>query len=241
MRNLLLHWRRLRNIKEVYIYGVKIRTVRGEIPRTIQSMLYKGVYESHECDLIKRSLQHTDRVLEIGAGIGLVSLVATRICGEGRVLSCEANPEMESIIRENYRLNGWQANLRMCAVTSDGREMMLFRNDNVLSSSAFDRGLAGDEVTVKSCALDDLIDAYDPSFMIMDVEGMEIELLHNSDLSRVRAIVVEMHPHIVGREEIATLVRNVEAKGFEVAEVRHKTYLLTRRDAAQGNEGRVLS
>ena len=223
-----MHYRRLRDVEVMAIHGVKICTARGEIPKSVRSMLFKGTYEAHECNLVKHTVHPSDRVLEIGAGIGLVSLVATRNCGEGNVLSCEANPALESIIRGNYMLNGWVPNLTMCAVTSDGRDLTFFRDNNVLSSSIFDRGLTDEEIIVESIAINDLIDRHRPSVIVMDVEGSEIELLPAADLSQVREVIVEMHPHIVGEEKIVSLVKNTEAKGFRPIDIRHKTYLLTR-------------
>ena len=191
-------------------------------------MLFKEAYEAHECDLVERTLQPTDRVLEIGAGIGLVGLIATRVCGEGNVLSYEANPDLERVIKENYRLNGFRPNLTMRAVTSNGRDLPLFRNSNILSSSAFERSLTRDRIVVESHAINDLIRAHEPSVVVMDVEGSECELLLVADVSQVRAVIVEMHPHIAGKEKIEMLVRNIEAKGLGVTEVRHKTFLFTR-------------
>ena len=221
-----MHWRRLRNVETLTVRSVKVRTARGEIPKAVRSMLFKGTYETHECDLVERMVRPGDRVLEIGTGIGLVSLVATRLCGEGHVSSCEANPDLESVIRENYRLNGWTPDLTMRAVTSDGRDLPFFRSGNVLSSSAIDRGLAGDRIVVESLAINDLIDEHRPSVVIMDVEGSEVEILPAADLSRVRIIIVEMHPHIMGKEKIAILVGDMEARGFQLADTRHKTCLL---------------
>ena len=220
-----MHWRRLRNCKVVTVRHVKINTARNAVPRSIRSLLFKGTYEKHECDLVEHILRPSDRVLEIGAGVGMVGLVATRLCGEGRVLSCEANPELESLIRGNYLLNGWCSNLVMCAVTSDGRDLPLFRDPGILSSSTMDRGLTNDKILVESHAINDLIDRHRPTVLVMDVEGSEVELLAAADLSDVRAVVAEMHPHIVGQERIETLVGDVEAKGFRVAEVRHRNYL----------------
>ena len=225
LRNLKMHWRRLRNAETVAIRGVKVRTARDEIPKRMRSLLFKGIYETDECDLVESEVRPGDRVLEIGAGIGLVSLLATRICGQDNVLSCEANPNLESMIRGNYRLNGWTPNLMMRAVTSDGRRLMFFRSDDVFSSSATDRGLAGDRICVDSLAINDLIGEHHPSVVIMDVEGSEVELMATADLSRVRAVIVEMHPQIVGEEEIANLVRDTEAKGFHLAGASHKTCL----------------
>ena len=225
LRNLKMHWRRLRNVKTLTVRGVKVRTARGEIPKTVRSMLFKGTYEVHECDLVERVVRSGDRVLEIGAGIGLVSLVATRLCGEGHVFSYEANPDLEPVIRKNYRLNGWTPDLTMRAVTSDGRDLPFFRSSNVVSSSVVDRNLAGDRIVVESLAINDLIDEHRPSVVIMDVEGSEVDLLSTADLSRVRILIAEMHPHIVGKEKITMLVGDIETKGFRLADVCHKTCL----------------
>ena len=225
LRNLKMHWRRLRNVKTLTVRGVKVRTARGEIPKTVRSMLFKGTYEAHECDLVERVVRSGDRVLEIGAGIGLVSLVATRLCGEGHVFSYEANPDLEPVIRKNYRLNGWAPDLTMRAVTSDGRDLPFFRSSNVVSSSVVDRSLAGDRIVVESLAINDLIDEHRPSVVIMDVEGSEVDLLSTADLSRVRTLIAEMHPHIVGKEKITMLVGDIETKGFRLADVCHKTCL----------------
>ena len=225
LRNLKMHWRRLRNVKTLTVRGVKVRTARGEIQKTVRSMLFKGTYEAHECDLVERVVRSGDRVLEIGAGIGLVSLVATRLCGEGHVFSYEANPDLEPVIRKNYRLNGWTPDLTMRAVTSDGRDLPFFRSSNVVSSSVVDRNLAGDRIVVESLAINDLIDEHRPSVVIMDVEGSEVDLLSAADLSRVRILIAEMHPHIVGKEKITMLVGDIETRGFRLADVCHKTCL----------------
>ena len=93
----------------------------------VRSALFKGTYEDNERRLVRGLLKPGDRVLEIGTGIGLVSLVCAKICGAGNVLSYEANPQLERIIRKNYELNGLTPNLRMRAVTTDGRSVSFFR------------------------------------------------------------------------------------------------------------------
>ena len=191
-------------------------------------MLFRGKYERDECDLVERIVRPGDRVLEIGTGIGFISLIATRLCGEGNVLSCEANPDLESIIRENYRLNGWTPNLMMSAVTSDGRNLTFFRNSNILSSSVFDRGLTDNKIVVESIAINDLIYKHRPSVLIMDVEGAEVELLPLADLLQVRAIIVEIHPYIAGNEKCEMLVKDLKGKGFNLTDTQYRNYLFTR-------------
>jgi FkbM family methyltransferase len=228
MRNLKMHWRRWRNLETLRIRGVLVGTAKATTPHSVRNALFKGVYEEHECDIVERIVRRGDRILEIGAGIGLVSLLATRLAGEGRVLSCEANPALELVIRANYALNGWTPNLRMGAVAASSGTVTFHQNDNLLSSSRIDRKLSGKAISVEANSMDELLKAHDANIIVMDVEGSETELLASADLSGVKSIIVEMHPHIVGEDEIAKLVAKLKADGFAVKEQRHKTYLLQR-------------
>lgn len=235
MRNLKMLWRRLRNLDTLRIRGVLIGTGKADTPHSVRNALFKGVYEEHECDIVERIVRPGDRVLEIGAGIGLISLLATRLAGEGQVLSCEANPALEPLIRANYALNGWEPNLRMGAVAASTGKVSFHQNDNLLSSSRIDRKLAGKEITVEGNAINDLIAAHEPNIIIMDVEGSETELLAGADLSGVHSIIVEMHPHIVGQEEIDKLLEKLGRDGFAVEDQKHKTFLLRRANPAQSH------
>jgi len=227
-RSIRTRWHRLKNTRQMTIDGVKVITDRKRIPPFIQKLLFRKQYEDHERALVREHLRRGDRVLEIGCGIGLVSLVATRVCGEGNVFSYEANPRMEEIIRENYRLNGWEPDLTMKAVTADGRRLKFFQEANILSSSLIDRNLDGREIEIESVAINDAIRRHDPTVIVMDVEGAEEEILPVADLEGVRALILELHPHIIGEAKVSALVKDLEARGFSLRERIHKTYFLER-------------
>jgi FkbM family methyltransferase len=210
------------------VEGVIVDTSEERIPGLVRNLLFKGKYEEYECRLVNNNLRPGDRVLEIGCGIGLVSLVATKVVGEGNVFSYEANPAMEGLIRDNYRLNGWEPNLFMKAITADGRRLTFFQQDNVLSSSLIDRKMAGREIRIESVAINDAIVRHRPTAIVMDVEGAEEEILPVADLSGVRALILELHPHIIGEERVAELVKGLEEQGFGVREKSHKTWYLER-------------
>lgn len=142
-RRIKVRWRRLLNVRAVRIRRVKVSTSKDEVPLSIRLMLYQGAYETPECDFVEHTVRADDRVLELGAGIGVVGLVATRICGEDNVMSWEANPNVEALIRKNYRLNRWSPNLFMRAVTSDGRDVDFYPTSKLLSSGTFDREQTG--------------------------------------------------------------------------------------------------
>jgi len=227
-RSLRTRLHQLLDTKTVTLNGVRVGTARGALPASIRKFLYRGDYEEHERDLVEKALRPGDRVLEIGCGIGLVSLVATRVCGAGNVFSYEANPMMEETIRSNYRLNGWEPNLFMKAITADGRRLRFFRQKNVLSSSLIDRDMGGEVIEVESVAINDAIAAHRPTAVVMDAEGAEEEILPVADLSGVRVLILELHPHIIGEEKVGELVKGLEERGFALRGKSHKTWYLER-------------
>jgi len=229
MRNLKLHWRRLRDLKEIELHGVRVKCGKDDVPRSVRSALFKETYEAFECRMALSALRPGDRVLEIGCGIGLVSLLATRVVGEGNVLSCEANRSLEQLIISNYALNGWQPSLVMKPVTADGRDVVFHSNENLVTSSTFERNLPGVAERVESIAIGDVIASHRPNVIIMDVEGAEVELLQEADLKVVELIIVEVHPHIVGEDTIQKLFEVLQVRGFKINEQEHKTYVLSRR------------
>ena len=166
--------------------------------------------------------------MEIGCGIGLVSLVARQICTEGFVISYEANPKMEALIRKNYALNNLVPNLEMKAVSTDGKKIEFYIDPEVLSSSLFDRKMSHKKAVVESDALDDILKKIKPDTIIMDVEGAEIDLLASSRLTSVTQMIVEIHPHIVGDEKILQLNQKLGTLNFKEIERRGKVCVYAR-------------
>jgi len=200
-------------------------TAREKMPKSVRTSIFKGTHESHERYLVAKYLKPGDRVLEIGAATGLVSLICAKHCGAENVLSYEANEEMEALIRENFSLNSWQPNLVMKAVTVDGADVSFFISDNVYSSSLIDRSdtIDGKQVTVVSDAFEKIIEEFKPTALVMDVEGAEIDLLGNVDLGGVKKVIVELHPHITGQDVTDGLENRLAGLGFKNIETAHKT------------------
>ncbi len=210
------------------IDGVWVSTDPGTMPKLVRSLLLKNVYEDHERDLAKAYLKQGDRVLEIGTGIGLVSLLVNKICGPGNVRSYEANPDMELIILNNFALNGFEPDLHMKAITKDGSKIEFFKDERILSSSSIDRGISSKKCVVESDALEAVLRSHKPDFIVMDVEGAEVELLSDTNLEGVRGLIIELHSHIVGREKIDVLVADLNSIGFVTEARQGKTYVFLR-------------
>lgn len=228
LRNLRRKWHLTIGTAHYDHMGVRLKTGPTDIPSSVRSHIFKGTYEAVEAELVKEVVAPGSRVLEVGTGIGFVSILCSKIAGAGNVTSYEANPAMGDVIRKNYAENGLQPNLRMLAVTVDGNPIQFFADANVLSSSMIDRDLPTTEITVESDAMADVMEQVAPDVIVMDVEGAEVELLSSADLSKVHSMIVEVHPHIVGADKIAEMEAALAAKGLLPVKVLHKTVLYQR-------------
>lgn len=216
-RTLRERWYRLSGQKSVSFDGVRLHAVGDGIPDEVTRLLRRGDYEFAERKLLLSILQADDRVLEVGAGIGALGLVAARICGPGNVLSYEPNPKTIPLIEANHTLNKLHPGIREKAITADGGSITFFRTGNIISSSLIERDLS-EAITVGSDRLSDAIAEFQPTILLMDAEGAELELLPAADLSSLRALVIETHAKITGAASVANLKAHLEAQGFRIAE-----------------------
>jgi FkbM family methyltransferase len=226
-RNLKSAFRRLIGAKTVTLDGVTVSTDPAVVSRQVRSGIFKETYEEPERILIREGLRPGDRVLEIGGGVGFVSLLCARIVGADNVLTYEANPAMHKVIRANYALNGLEPRLRGRALTAHGGDVTFFVNDNIISSSVYQRE-GGRAVTVPSDAIDAALAEWRPTVLVMDVEGAEVDILAASALPGLKRIVLELHPHVVGPEAVARLRAHLSGLGFHEARAVQKSSLFSR-------------
>lgn len=215
-RHLLKHWHLLADSQTAQIYGLRINTPR-EMP--LRHAIFKGTHEYDAVRMIRQSVRPGDKVLEIGTGLGVTGLVATQQAGEGNVLCYEADSSLEPLIRSNYRLNGWEPNLVMQPVTSDGRPVRLFRSEAYkpdLTSLFGGSGRPSESAEIDSQAIGEVLREHPPDVLIMDAEGAEAELLSLATLPKTRVAIIEMHPFIIGNEAVAGLIETMKRNGFDL-------------------------
>jgi len=215
-RSLRERWHRMAGSRRVTLDGIRIHTAGDSIPPEITRLLWRGDYEFAERKLLLKVARPGDRVLEVGAGIGVLGLVAARICGPDNVLSYEPNPTTLPLIEANHALNALYPGIRTRAITAGGGPITFFRTGNIISSSLIERD-ASEAITVESDRLDDTIAEFAPTILLMDAEGAEVELLPLADLSSIRAIVVETHAKITGEASVTRLRTHITEKGFRIA------------------------
>jgi FkbM family methyltransferase len=228
LSGLRLGWYRLCGFKTTTLDGMVVVCDPNVVPRNVSTAIIKGSYELPERELVRSAIRKHDRVVEVGAGVGVVGILCSQLAGAGNVLSYEANAALQSIIAANYALNGITPRLLMRAMSIDGEPLVFYRNDNVVSSSVYDRGLTAQMETVESDALAAVLLSERADVLVMDIEGAEIDLLTHTDLTCLREIIVELHPHIVGEEVTEAMLASIRSQGFREVGRIHKNIHLSR-------------
>ena len=193
----------------------------GELALTRQAKgLYADRHEQAEREIVAAHLRPEDTVLELGAGMGLVTIACCQIVGSDRVQTLEANPRMEAVLRRNFELNGVQPQLRMAMVAAEEGVETFHVSDRFLVSSRYAEATRVSRAAVTATAvptipLSRLLAEVQPTFLIADIEGGELELLNPAvDLASVQRICVEVHPQIIGDEQAGRLIEHLLGQGF---------------------------
>jgi FkbM family methyltransferase len=198
----------------ITIEGIRIRVGR-HMSRRVEQSLSKGSYEREELRLISAVLSPSDVVLEIGAGLGLVSAYCAKRVGSARVFAFEADPDLEPCIRETYALNGVEPTLDMCAVGSQAGRVTLYRDKHFISSSVVRRRVGAKPVEVPGKALNYLVEKVRPTVLVVDAEGAERELFDGAELAGVKKVVLELHDRVIGPDGTDQVRRKLAGMGFK--------------------------
>ena len=162
------------------------------------SRYYESDYEPETFRFLRAQLKPGDVFLDIGAHIGLFTVVASRLVSPGgKVFSFEPTPFTREVLTEVVRLNGCEdvAEVRGEAV-SERSGTMTFHDTGDEASNAnslvnIERGTSGIEVPVIS--IDDLVAdrKIRPACLKIDAEGAELDVLRGG-----RRTIEEFRPVI---------------------------------------------
>ncbi len=207
----------------IEVHGIRVPVVEPVINERMRGVLESGRYERNEVRLLERLARPDDVVLELGAGVGVVSSVAARVVGAERVVSIEANPDLIPIIEETHRLNDVVGiKLLHGAALSKPRstaEIPFYLRPNFWASSMDhrkeDKRSGGvREVPVPVIDLNSLIADIRPTILVMDIEGGELSLVSDGDFSTVRSVIMELHPRVYGNQGVERIFSALAKAGL---------------------------
>jgi FkbM family methyltransferase len=193
---------------------------------TILKALDNDTYERRERELTAGLVLPSDRVIEAGTAIGIVSMTAALIVGAESVLTFDANPDIMADARQNFARNALSGIKSRNGVLKNRQhfephiEAVDFYVDEAFWASRLDASpnTPGIKKTVKVPIywLEDEIRSHAANVIVCDIEGGEVELLKQADLAGIRLIIMETHYRAVGEVATDDMIRKLIMDGFSI-------------------------
>jgi FkbM family methyltransferase len=177
--------------------GVRIQyTPQGNVSRD----LFLGQFEHDVIDFLEHYLKPGMIVFDVGANIGVYSLLSAKYVGEhGGVHAFEPTPKIFAQLCDNVELNGFTCvHLNQLAVKEKSGTSMLYLYEQNAMNSLSRQDWVGrplGQVEVETISLDEYISAHElpgVDLLKVDVEGAELAVLQGARglLSRPDAPIV---------------------------------------------------
>ncbi|WP_425099694.1 FkbM family methyltransferase [Tropicibacter sp. S64] len=203
------------------------------LTETRMKRIAEGRYEREEIAGALSVIGTSDRVLEMGAGLGIVGAVIALNARPEAVLSFEANPNLIPYIKVLHAENalGERIALRNAVLVTAPdapASMPFYLRSSFLGSSLIDQdGRQTERVDVATAQFDDVRQTFRPTVLVIDIEGGELEFLRHADLSGIRAVVIEFHPNVYGIEGAKTCKDLLRKQGFRQEEAVSSRFVWT--------------
>jgi len=202
--------------------GCRFYLPRRLVPWGVRARFFFDVYEQEERALVRKWVHSSDRVLELGASIGVVACVTNRLLDESmraHHLVVEANPFVLGDLWANRDLN--MADFRVLhGVLGKGDWRTFYVHRYFFGGSAHLE--SGYKVPVPVYDLSALCARCGGAFdvLIMDIEGGELEVLEGlgSELSAFRLVLCEFHDFIIGADRVQACRQILQTHQFTLLE-----------------------
>ncbi len=211
----------------VNIKGIKVR-IPDNASSIIRNALYDGWYEAGELDLLSNRLDQDDVVMEIGTGLGLLSIYCAQRIGDDKVSTFEANPALEQAIKFNYALNQVAPKLEMCLAGNHSGFGTFYVGENFWSGSTLNKAKGAKPITVPVIAFNEKVKEINPTFLLLDMEGGEYEFVKYADFHNIKKLMIEIHSWILTPEQIRFVQDKLAQEGFHVAEIHEEEFYFER-------------
>jgi FkbM family methyltransferase len=202
--------------------GLKLAITAQVVTPELRKRIIAGRYEVHESKYGEKLLDRDEVVVELGAGLGLISTLVMKT-GKARAVHCfEADSRLLPLIRATHAANGAEAVvLHHGAVTADAEALQRGYMEFHLRANFWGNSTTGNKgqevlevVKAPTIGLASIVKDYRPTVILADVEGAELGLFRDVDLSGVKRIMFEIHPGVLGPAGIRSVFADLDAAGF---------------------------
>ena len=204
---------------------INIAVADGIVSDVIQRKIKKGRYEKHEASTISKLMIEDEILLELGAGVGLISTLAW-LSGKVKEVHCfEADPRLIDLIKETHAQNGVIGYVYNQVLSSDQEAISanfieFHLREHFYGSST--NGKIGNEITetIKVCvsSFQMAVSRIKPTVIACDIEGSELGLFSQVDMPSVKFIMLETHQLVIGGEGMRQIFSNMHDADFHYDE-----------------------
>ena len=226
-------------LESVQLHGLSVPIDRRLMSAPIIESLTTGRYEIGEARVLPRLIRPGERVVEIGAGIGVLTALIARTGKAERVAAIEASPLLQDYISQLFRLNGVEVELRQALVTPERSEptaTFYLHQDLWASSPArIKRRHQIGTLQVPVLSLAEVAETWRPSLLVVDIEPFAAwtfaeaapHTLAGADFRPFERVLLELKPKKFPPEALARVMAHFAAQGFvQDAELSHAPLVL---------------
>lgn len=181
----------------------------------IRAAIYESRYESREVEILAATLDPGDRYLEVGVGVGVVTVTAARVVGSDKVVGYDADPRIVNVARDTAKRNGVAPQLINAALMPTAGTVKFHQHQDFWRSR-IESAAATSTIDVPALARDPEIEDHRASYLMLDIEGAEIGFLEAPLPGCVVKLCVECHPAVTGKSPISAMIAVLLGQGFDL-------------------------
>ena len=194
---------------------IKIRTDSTDL------MALTNVWMINEYSIEDFQIAQNDTIIDIGAHIGLFSLLVSQYCKTGKILSFEPMRENFDLLVSNLELNRIDNVFPFnVAVSKNSGKLNLFLNSDQSAHSIFSE--SSKSVTVESISLQKIFEENKISsckLLKLDCEGAEYDIIDSLPpeyLAKIQNMAIEYHSADTKPELAKNLILKIKNAGFKI-------------------------
>lgn len=210
-------------------YNVRLKMQKRLGARLI-FLLTMGDYAQRLCEAVLAYVKEGSQVMTLGAGVGLVSLLAFER-SKKQVVVVEADPALQEILEANALLNRADFNVQWgCVVAGQNAGLTDYyvAEDLWCSSVYLEKGEGYQHIQVPVLNLDQLIKTNCVNTLVIDIQGAELGLFEGVDLSAIETLILTVHTELIGETATAKLVAYLGEKGFKLQDLKGWVFVFKR-------------
>jgi FkbM family methyltransferase len=211
--------------------------------RSAASVLYCGLYDYHEMNFILRFLRREDSFIDIGANVGVYTLLAASQLNASSLYSFEALPKNYNRLLQNLELNGLQqVRTHQLAISNSQGYVTLYVSDGD-STPSITSHQGKNTVQVESNTLNNFSKTLPLDRLTLgkiDIEGAELLAFQGANLLFEKQIPVVWILEILGKDN-QELVNFLHNYGYSLYQYNADTNTLHQIELANKQGNNVLA